>query len=324
MRTEFLTLIEGIGNIDSAIVDEAEDYRPKRRNYKWLWAAASAACLCVVGAVVLSGGLRGLLTNLHASHDNVDTLPSTAVVVFAPPVGVTDCQEVDRTIAAENGTVTLTDELKLLMEEYTDPSYLFAVHIRDANGANNAAVYHACVKQLGIEPAEDHFAEDGTAELTRKQIDELKCPSDMSLVVSPVVMPYREILVTESYLESVGQQTLNVTIFTRADINDALAGHIEELEALEKEIHDHDAVEKYRSRRNEIIANYITEYIDGYIEDNAIPRESLEYIGVFFGTIDGTLDTELLKRLLKDERTGEIYAKFGEVNYVEDFVDLEE
>ncbi len=43
MRCDFL--IEAVGNIYAVLIDEAENFRPERKNRVWIWAAVPAACL---------------------------------------------------------------------------------------------------------------------------------------------------------------------------------------------------------------------------------------------------------------------------------------
>lgn len=207
MRCGFL--VAAVGNIDPAIIDEAEDYRPKRKNHAWIWAAASAACLMlVVGAVLM------LLSN----HIDCGFIDSDAAAYGVVRFGGKAERYTDYAAAAEKGTVTITDELMALLDKNKEPTVktpdghkaevFFVVHVYDACGASAENVYRTCLEPLGIRDEEhEGFSESGIISLTRKQILSVKSSPWLALVIEPQLVE-----INEKYLDTVGTDTLKVRV----------------------------------------------------------------------------------------------------------------
>lgn len=190
-------LVNAIGCIDGAFIDEAENYKPKRRMPVWIWAAASAACLCVV---VLFGAR---LTERPCEH-------VLRVVVGANAEnGYVNYRE-----RAEMGKVLITDELLSLMDKNKDTRCTkaeYSVRITDANGA---AVPFDCLpstkKLSGDERVK--FAQKGIVDLSRKEIYAVKASPDLALIISPVYLG-----IDEKYLNTVGRDSLDVWVSIEFD-----------------------------------------------------------------------------------------------------------
>lgn len=188
-------LINAIGCIAGSLIDEAEDYKPKRRIPVWIW-AASAACLCV--AVFIA--LRVLPSQLPITASSAELI----VVVGARAESYIDYQE-----RAENGKVLITDELATLMDERGHRhNYRFSVRITDANGARRDEISYSCLLPLGIRDEERmEFIKSGVVVLSREEINSIKCPPQMALIIYP-----SRLGIGEEYLDTVDKSALDVWV----------------------------------------------------------------------------------------------------------------
>ena len=271
MRCDYL--IRAMGCIDGALVDEAEDYKPARKNHAWIWAAASAACVLMIAAVILQ--LSGI------GIDHIDTDDVYFKVCFA---GYAEHGYVDYRAAAEQGKVTITDELKVQLDENKEPTVkaedgkeatvLFSVHIYDAGGASAEYVFITCLAPLEIRYEEhEGFFESGIISLTREQILNVKCPSELSLVIAP-----EKLVINEEYLETAGRETLDVQVYSIA---------------WSKIPHE---------ELDETIGN-VAEFLAEYANDYGIDRESMIEYSESSGMFRAELNTKTIAQLLADERT---------------------
>lgn len=273
MRCDFL--VEAVGNIDPAIIDEAENYIPKRKSHAWIWAAASAACLCFAVMIIFS-----------RSVDRINTYNCLKGQLAAVPVhGYVDYRE-----TAEKGKVTITDELKAQLDECNEPpvlfgtddmcGWIFSVHITDADGAGRFHLYKNCLEPLNLgEGNVEDFLRDGTLMLTKKQIYSLKCPPTCTVIIAPSM-----IFLDKEYLDTVTLDKIDVRVY-QGSWNYALGDDLNEQDGLDREI-----------RR-------IKEFFDKYANDNKIPRESITEYSESTGVFRARLDKETISRLLADERT---------------------
>jgi len=272
-------LIEAIGNIDSGIVDEAENYRPVRKKRAWIWAAsAAAACLCL--AVVMIFSRTSIVDNIDAQVN----------VYFAGTAanGYIDYREI-----AEKGKVTITDELKALMDEHSEPfdmfkeypSNVFDVRITDAGGAEREKIYAACLRPLGLrEEKYEQFINSGLVTLSKKQIYAVEGSPELALIIAPAAL-----VINEEYTKTVGRDTLDVWVF----LNDGLDG-------IRKGCTDDEQWKE--------IEESVLEFFGKYTEDYGIKREDIIDYRERTGTFHAELDTELVARLLADERTNSIWT----------------
>ncbi len=268
MNKDFL--VEAIGNIDFDIIDEAENYRPKRRSRAWLWASASAACLLITGMLVFP--------HLIDVSNKAD---SEGRVHFASD---TNGENSDYGDPAANGSVRITPGLMRFMEAHADyPDDEFPVHIYDANGAHSEVVWDTCLEPLGLRSDQkESFPEMGTAVLTRAQINAIKGSPQLAVVIDGP----SDIEVTEEYLKTVNGP-LNVWVFTNLGLDEALVGHEGE-------------------DRIRFCKKYVDEHFSEYEKDHGLDREEFEYFGIYTGTFRAQLDREKVKELLDDERTADI------------------
>ncbi len=278
MRADYL--IKAIGCINGALVDEAEDYRPKRKNRTWIWAAASAACLLIiVGAVCLRSSGRFLIAE--------DGHADKHIVVHT---GGKAERYTDYTAVAEKGTVTITDELKTLLDQHKEPEEIapdgrmaevfFNVHVYDAGGAGADNVYRTCLEPLGIRYEEhEGFSESGIISLTREQILAVKCPPQYALVIEPLVVE-----INEKYLDTVGTDTLKVRVILNVDFEELLEG---------VEVGD----------RSEVIEEHVSMLSGEYTRDYGINGISAEYSGLYNASFIGEFNVELIAQMIADPRT---------------------
>ncbi len=278
MRCDYL--IKAIGCIDSSLVDEAENYKPARKNRAWIWAAASAACLLIIiGAV-------GLWSTGHfLIGDNIEAI-SFAVVRSGGKAE----RYTDYAAAAEKGTVTITDELKALLDENKEPTVktpdghkaevFFGVHVYDAGGASAEDVFKTCLSPLGIRYEEhEGFSESGIISLTREQMLSVKCPPQLALVIEPWLVE-----INDKYLDTIDTDTLKVRVILSVDLEDLLEGI---------EVGDKLAV----------IEEYTSALSDEYTRDYGINGISAEYSGAYNVSFIGEFDVELIAQMLTDPRT---------------------
>ena len=267
MRCDYL--VEAIGCIDSSIVDEAEDYKPARKNHAWIWAAASAACLLIVGTVMFRQSVG------HYVSDSC----LKGILAAAPVHGYVDYAE-----TAELGKVTITDELKAELDKCEEPptvffydsdmcGWIFPVHITDADGAGRYHILKTCLAPLNIgEANEEEFLRTGDIMLTRKQINSIKCSPYCKVVIAPSM-----IVLNEEYLETVTRDTLDVRDYAYSR-EQALEDWVEEKERILK-------------------------FFNEYTEENKVDRESITEYSESSGVFRAELDKETITRLLADERT---------------------
>lgn len=248
-------IISAIGCIDGSLIDEAENYRPKRGKKAWLWAAASVACLCVV---VFIASRFSPVVNCNAEL--------IGVVGAEAQSGFLDYRE-----RAETGKVLITDELAGLMDEHRDTrcrKYEFSVRITDANGAGRDDISYSCLLPLGINGNErGEFISSGVISLSRKEILTIKATPQMALIVYP-----SRVGIGEEFLDTVERGSLDVWVELEFD--------------------------------NELLNE--SEYISEYAEDNGVDLNDIKEYGAS-GTFSARLDTELIKKLLQDERTRAVY-----------------
>lgn len=278
MRCDYL--IKAIGCIDSSLVDEAENYRPKRKNHAWIWAAASAACLLIiVGAAVLRS------TGHFLIGDDTNT-----VLYYVVHAGGKAERYTDYAAVAEKGTVTITDELMTLLDENKEPTVktpdghkaevFFGVHVYDAGGASAEDVFKTCLSPLGIRYEEhEGFSESGIISLTREQMLSVKCPPQLALVIEPWLVE-----INDKYLDTIDTDTLKVRVILSVDLEDLLEGI---------EVGDKLAV----------IEEYTSALSDEYTRDYGINGISAEYSGAYNVSFIGEFDVELIAQMLTDPRT---------------------
>lgn len=250
-------LIRAIGCIDGALVDEAENYKPARKNHAWIWAAASTACLLlIVGGVCLR-------STGHFLIENID-----AVAYAVVHSGGKAERYIDYAAAAEKGTVTITDELKVLLDEYKEPTVktpdghnaevFFGVHVYDADSASAEYVFRTCLSPLGIRYEEhEGFSESGIISLTREQILSVKGSPWLALIIEPQLVE-----INEKYLDTVGTDTLKVRVVLQM--------------------------------RNES---------ETFTSDYGINGIAMEYDGEHGLSFIGEFDVELISRMMTDSRT---------------------
>ncbi len=250
-------LVRAVGCIDGALIDEAENYRPKRKMPAWIW-AASAACLCVVIFFAAKFTVR---------HENVLTGESVGVWVIAGEAvnGYVDYREL-----AETGKVLITDELKneiARSKDYKDyDSINFSVRIIDANGAGNYAIAAA----LWLD---ETFISNGTVTLSEDEINAIKGVPGMALIVTT-----EYIAVNDKYLNTVGRDTLDVEVIIKLDY-----------EWLRKQYKGGDATEYWEWRDN-----YVSELISEYAKDYGINFDREVWAG-FCAELDIELISQLLQ-----------------------------
>lgn len=357
-------LVNAIGCIDGTLIDETENYRPKRKTPVWAW-AASAACLCVV--VMFS-----MFANRMSSSE-------TALMICY--TGKAEHGYVDYRARAETGKVLITDELKSLMDEHKEPlfgdhvySYEFMVRIIDANGAAVSLDRLSSIKLSGEEREE--FIRSGRVTLSSKEIYSIKGSPDLALIIAPAA-----IAIDEEYLNTAGRDLLDVWVTLKFDeefLNEY--EYLEEYDRLdgearykliegqitqffEKEFGDHveldedfkkfleeydsfdietrhrnfvehfsrlmyrkctehgvdgDGIRAYREYGGHVdldmeFESFIHEervyrYFEKYAEDYNIDIDNIKEYREVSGTFNAELDTELIARLLQDERTHAVYV----------------
>ena len=267
MRCDYL--VEAIGCIDSSIVDEAENYKPARKNHAWIWAAASAACLLIVGTVIFRQSVGHYVSDACLK----------GILAATPVHGYVDYAE-----RAELGKVTITDELKAELDKCEEPptaffydhdmcGWIFPVHITDSDGAGRYHILKTCLEPLNIgEANEEEFLRTGDITLTRKQINSIKCLPYCKVVIAPSM-----IALNEEYLSTVTRDTLYVRVY-------AYSG--------EQALEDWDK-EKER----------LLKFFNEYTEENKVDRERITEYSESTGVFRAELDKETIARLLADERT---------------------
>lgn len=189
-------LINAIGCIDGSLIDEAENYKPKRRVPVWIW-AASAACLCVIAFIV-----SRVLPPKFSSTVGIN---AELIVIVGARAG----SYIDYRTRAETGKVLITDELATVMDERDHRhKYRFSVRITDANGACRDEISYSCL--LPIEISDDErmeFIKSGVVVLSREEINSIKCPPQMALIIYPSRQS-----IGEEYLDTVGKIALDVWV----------------------------------------------------------------------------------------------------------------
>lgn len=195
-------LINAIGCIDGSFIDEAENYKPKRKMPAWIW-AASAACLCVI----VFGAAWLINRNAIGNWGNC-TLELRMAICGKSEQGYVNYREL-----AEPGKVLITDELISLMDtkdKKCPNKYEYKVLIIDANGAAVPIESLSDIELSGEERME--FALHSCVSLTKKEIYSIKGSNDLALIIAPAVLS-----VDEEYLDTVDRDPLNVWISFEVD-----------------------------------------------------------------------------------------------------------
>ena len=107
--------------------------------------------------------------------------------------------------------------------------------------------------------------------------------------------PYEEIPVTENYLKTVTEDTLNVFVF----VNDGLEEALGRAPSGSKE-------------DNDFIKEYYKGFLSGLFGDHNIDQTKLDYVGTFTGSFKGKLSKAAVESLLRDSRIACIYHLVGE------------
>lgn len=327
-------LVNAIGCIDGSFIDEAENYKPKRKVPAWIW-VASAACLCCVVFFAV-----WFIDSLPFGRAH--TLELICVVGGKAENGYINYRE-----RAENGKVLITDELISLMDENKGDKrydkYVFEVRITDAN---STAVPFGCLSSINLNGDERiKFAQKGVVSLSRKEIYSVKASSDQALIISPVYFS-----IDEKYLNTVGRDSLDVWVSFEFDKE-----FLEEYEYIDE--YDHLDIETRYKRIEEQVTKFFEEKHHIHIELDDEFKEFLEeydsldsekrhksfvkqisrllYLKYVEYDIDGdpikgygngkiSLDSEF-KEFVHKERLDRYYAKyaegygidFGSINYEE-------
>lgn len=237
-------LINAIGCIDGSLIDEAESYHDNSHKHRlpvWAWISASAACLCAA-VLLIAPRLHFILPSSIGMNNHQDGLFGV--------VGSYAESYVDYRAQAQAGKVLITDELLRTMEDNKDTDsrkYEFSVRIIDANGARRDEISLSCLLPLGINDNErGEFISSGVISLSRKEIQSIKCPPQMALIVYP-----SRVCIGEGYLDTVGQNSLDVWI--ELDQNKELRG-------------EYDYIREYddlgSEERNKLIGEQISRYFE--------------------------------------------------------------
>lgn len=285
MRTELL--VNAVGFIDSSIVDESETHRPARKKHIIIGVAA-AACLCL--AVVFVFGLN---------RRDAIWVEAALNIHF---VGIPEHGYIDYRERAEPGKVLITDELQAMMEEYKNERPLFGawqdsneflVRIVDVNGASASEIYSAFLQPLGLHDHDtESFFTGQLVTLTSEEIKSIKGSPEFALIISPPAL-----VIDQEYLNTVGRDTLDVYVLI--DTGKGTPVWYED----EKGVHtfDEETWETVEGPRR-------TKIFNEYISDYGIDRDKIKDFRDSTVTFRAELSTELISRLLADERTKFIYV----------------
>lgn len=263
-------IVRAVGCIDGALIDEAENYRPKRRMPAWIW-AVPVACLCLVVA-------------LSVRHPDTAQLASSQVAVcFAgtPEHGYVNYREL-----AENGKVLITDELKDAFIESKDikdcERVEFMVRIIDANGAGSDVI--SSVLGLSGDKREEFIRNGVVVNLSEKEIREIKGSPELALIIAPVALR-----INEEYLRTIDRDRLTVDITVNNELRERKDQYSD--------------VDEWQKACNERTLEILSELSEEY----GISIEDGEEIQNSFADYAWELDIETVARLFADERVLYIY-----------------
>lgn len=312
---KIMNAIEGIS--DQYIIKFAEIKRGVRPKAMWIKIAAVAACLCfaVISTALLlkntepQGGRPSAYipqeseanSSQSSSKPNVGNI-SKGEETNAPQPGETiwanggDQIWKDYAEQSVKGSIILADELKIMMERSGNAADVFAVWITDTTEASREEIYNSFVKPLGID---EEYMETGVIFVTAEQINAMVCPPELALVLRLGTIPYEEVWIDEAYLETAGNEKIRVTIFINCDDKCVLAKFKEQLEALEGN------KEEQQKLQRSIIDEKAAQMINAVLNDYGISREE-SVIVIALPSFTAELESELIARLLKDERVGGI------------------
>lgn len=167
-------LMSAIGGISDRHIEEFAVVKPvETQKNTWLKIISMAACICLVVTAVI--GLQNIL----------DQQEQTPIVT---PPGKTiwgDSASGDKVEdyfeLTDLGTIVITKSLKTAMEGVEDESTLFAVLVTETTSNDNEYVYNSFIKALNVN---EDYMESGIIFITESQINDLKCPSDLALILS--------------------------------------------------------------------------------------------------------------------------------------------
>ena len=285
-------LMNAIGGISDRHIAEFANVKPVGMKSRLLKFVSVAACLCFIAI-----GTVFFMKNSAAPHgggSDIDA-PRPAETVWG--MGLGDMEWKDYAKLAEKGSVIITDELQIMMERSDNEEDVFAILVEEMTGGTEEEVYSTFVKPSGVE---EEYMEKGVIYATAEQINSFVCPSELALVLYLYKEPYREVIVDEEYLKTVGDEKIKVYVSLVCDIN-ALFDEHEELALFDED--DEDDFQKLRRLRIDILAEEGDRIIDGLISDYEITCEILGRASLL-SSFTAELEPELIAELLADERVG--------------------
>lgn len=174
-------LMDAIGAISDRYIEEFAVVKRKAKSPLWVKLATAAACVCLM--LTAAFGLPHLLKH----KEGISYVSDPDETVWGDPKEQEDLSnELDR---AAVGSIVISGPLKDAMEERGDDTAIFAVLIMETTGKPREYIYSSFVEPLDVR---EEYMEHGVVFITERQIRALRCPPDLSIILSLAVKPAKE------------------------------------------------------------------------------------------------------------------------------------
>lgn len=284
-------LLCAIGGISDRHIVEFAEVRPVMLlKAIWIKMVAAAACLCfaVIGAVVF-------VHNAPQGEQTGTDLPQGETIWRYRWSDFGDMEGKDDIGQSVKGSILLEDRLKAAMEKSDNAADVFAVQVTETSGAAEEDIYNAFVKPLGVD---EEYMKWGLIFATAEQIRSLVCPPEFAIVLRLSVKPWEDVFIDEEYLKNAESGRIRVAIYLEDHSDEILAEYKEQLDALKANGDDDKA---YRLRVS-ILTGTADQMIESFLSDYGISHYEGENNPHFIPRIIVELDTDLIARILEDER----------------------
>ena len=169
-------LMRAIGGISDRHIEEFAVVKPvKTRKNTWLKIISMAACICLVVIAVIC------LPKIIDQQEHISIVTPPRKTIWGDSASGDKVEDYFK--QTDLGTAVITKSLKTAMEGVDDESALFAVLVTETTGKENEYVYNF-IKTMHVN---EDYMESGIIFLTESQINSLKCPSDLALILSLAV-----------------------------------------------------------------------------------------------------------------------------------------
>ncbi len=294
---------EALGLMKDAHIDEAANY--KKTHWGWIPAAAAVLAVVIAVGVVAQNWQRPPASLEQPSVGATESVAQPTVQPTEPSVEPTQPiipsdggtiiwakrSAVNFFPEVEEGEIAINLNLKEAMEASTNPADRFAVRVGETTFKDREEVYKEFILPLG---AEEDYMENGVVYLTKSQIENLRCPEDMTIRLMLSVPPdvplvlRGEPTVTEEYFQGLEDEDLNLCIV------------FEDLDC-------------YCDERASVQSCAFDEHLNAFLEDYGISGVTWRYLSHIeeHCALLWDVDVQTVYKMLSDPRIHELWNMYS-------------